>query len=223
MWDVDAIVFDAVGTLLHPEPSAAEAYARVGKQHGSRYPVEKIRAGFRAAFAREEEEDGRTSLRTSEAREIRRWRNIVAAVLDDVANREACFQDLFEHFARPAAWRCDPAAGSVLTDLARGGLALGVASNFDQRLRHVVAGFPELQPIEGQLVISSEVGWRKPAPEFFAVLCERLGLRPARVLLVGDDVRNDYEGARAAGLQAVLLDPGGTAAIPYVRSLRELL
>lgn len=224
MSDVAAIIFDAVGTLLHPEPSAAEAYAIVGRRHGSRHAVETIRAGFRAAFAREEEEDRRTNLRTSEPREVQRWHDIVATVLDDVADPKACFQDLFEHFARPAAWRCDPEASVVFVELARRGVALGMASNFDQRLRSVVKGFPELRPIEEQIVISSEVGWRKPAPEFFAALCERLSLPPDRVLLVGDDWQNDYEGARRAGLQSVLFDPAGRRGeTRRVGSLRELL
>jgi putative hydrolase of the HAD superfamily len=223
VFDVDAIVFDAVGTLLHPDPPAAEAYVIVGARHGSRHPVEKIRAGFRAAFAREEAEDSRTNLRTSEAREVQRWRNIVTAVLDDVADPEACFQDLFEHFARPEAWRCDADAGAVLPELARRGMMLGVASNFDQRLRRVMAGFPELRALADRLVISSEVGWRKPAPEFFATVCERFGLPPKRVLLVGDDLRNDYEGAHAAGLKAVLLAPDAAPGVTHVRGLRDLL
>jgi putative hydrolase of the HAD superfamily len=33
--------------------------------------------------------------------------------------------------------------------------------------------------------------------------------RPSEIVLVGDDVENDYEGARAAGLRAILFDPDG--------------
>ena len=144
MRDVAAIVFDAVGTLLHPEPSAPEAYAIVGRRYGSRHDVETIRAGFRAAFARQEEEDRRTDLRTSEPREAQRWRDIVTAVLDDLADPDACFEELFGHFAKPEAWRCDTEAGDVLAELSRRGVSLGMASNFDRRLRCVVKGFPEL-------------------------------------------------------------------------------
>jgi putative hydrolase of the HAD superfamily len=222
--DVAAIVFDAVGTLLHPEPAAADVYAIVGKRHGSRQDVDTIRTGFRAAFAREEEVDRRTGLRTSEVREVQRWRSIVAAVLEDVANPEACFQDLYDHFAQPQAWRCDTEAGAVLAELARRGVSLGIASNFDQRLRRVVAGFPELSPVEKNLIISSEVGWRKPAPSFFAALCDHFRLPPERVLLVGDDRQNDYEGALVAGLQAVLLDPNaGEAETQRLQRLGALL
>jgi FMN phosphatase YigB (HAD superfamily) len=47
----------------------------------------------------------------------------------------------------------------------------------------------------------------------------------AEVLLVGDDRVNDYEGARAAGLRAVLVDPtrGNTGAPDVIGNLNELL
>jgi putative hydrolase of the HAD superfamily len=83
-----------------------------------------------------------------------------------------------------------------------------MASNYDARLRSVAAGLPELRPLR-HLVISSEVGWRKPAPEFFAALCERTGLAPGAILFVGDDPANDYDGATAAGLRAVLVGEEG--------------
>src|SRR5438105_3948472 len=96
---VDAVFFDAVGTLIHPEPSAALAYAQIGQRHGSALSAELVRQRFAAAFAHEEAADLAAGLRTSEDRERRRWRTIVAAVLDDVADAEACFAALYEHFA----------------------------------------------------------------------------------------------------------------------------
>ena len=46
----------------------------------------------------------------------------------------------------------------------------------------------------------------KPQPEIFLRTCRRLGVAPAEALHVGDSLREDYEGARAAGLRALLLD-----------------
>ena len=37
---IEAVVFDAVGTLLHPEPSAVEVYAEVGRRQGTRHTAE---------------------------------------------------------------------------------------------------------------------------------------------------------------------------------------
>jgi putative hydrolase of the HAD superfamily len=216
-----AVAFDAVGTLIHPEPSAAEVYAAVGRRHGSRLTVEEIRPRFAVAFTQQEAADQAGGLRTSEAREIRRWREIVAAVLDDVADKGACFQELYQHFARPDAWHVEPEAAAVLETLARRGRALALASNYDYRLRSVALGLPELRAAR-TLVISSEVGWRKPAPEFFAAVSSALRLPAERILFVGDDRANDFDGARAAGMRAVLFDPRGEVA-GSVASLTELL
>jgi putative hydrolase of the HAD superfamily len=203
---VRVVAFDAVGTLIHPEPPATAVYAAVGARFGSRRTVAEIAERFRTAFRREEDWDRQHGWRTSEAREHERWRRIVAAVLDDVADAAGCFRELFDHFARPDAWRCGPEVGPVLTALAGHGLHLVIASNYDQRLRTVAAGLPDLGSIE-RIVISSEVRWRKPAPEFFRALMDGLGCAPAEVLHVGDDPVNDYDGACAAGLRAVVVGP----------------
>jgi putative hydrolase of the HAD superfamily len=82
----------------------------------------------------------------------------------------------------------------------------------------VVAGLPALNPLS-DLVISSEVGWRKPAPAFFDELMRRVEARASQILFVGDDLVNDYEGARAAGMEAILCD---SAAPPTSNSSRVL-
>jgi putative hydrolase of the HAD superfamily len=221
---IRAVYFDAVGTLLHPEPPAAEVYADVAGRYGSGLSLPTIARRFTEAFRREEAVDRAHGLRTSEAREVLRWRQIVAAVLDDVADAEAGFADLYRHFGRPEAWRCDPQAAPLLQHLAAQGYLLGMASNFDQRLWSVVAGKPELHLL-ARVVISSEVGWRKPAPEFFAALCRSAGVSAPEALYVGDDPANDYHAAEAFGLRGVLLDREGrqgTAGMVRIKQLADL-
>jgi putative hydrolase of the HAD superfamily len=210
---IHAVFLDAVGTLIHPEPPAPTVYAAAARRFGSRLGLPEIAARFAAAFRRQEALDRAAGLRTSEEREVARWRAIVAEVLDDMSDPERCFQDLYAHFAGAAAWRCEPGTREVLATLAGRGYELGIASNFDHRLRGIAAELPELRPVP-HLVISSEVGWRKPAPAFFAAVCTAAGRNPAEVLFVGDDFANDYEGARAAGLRALLLDPRGRCSLP---------
>jgi putative hydrolase of the HAD superfamily len=198
------VFFDAVGTLLHPEPPAPLVYATLGRRFGTRLDEATLALRFRAAFRRQEEADYANGLRTDEEREIARWRAIVAEVLDDVPEGETCFQELYAHFARADSWRCDPDAAEVLPELVRRGHVLGLASNFDRRLRALVETLPALSAIR-HLVISSEIGWRKPAREFFATICQQAAVAPAQILHVGDHPLNDYGGALAAGMQAVLL------------------
>jgi putative hydrolase of the HAD superfamily len=203
---VRSVAFDAVGTLITPDPSVHEVYEAVGRRHGSRLTADVICRRLGTAFSVEEERDRSAVWRTDPAREVDRWRRIVATVLHDVADPESCFRELWDHFARPAAWRCLPDVDSVLAALQRRSLTLALASNFDSRLRTVAAGLPDLWPI-GKVVVSAEVGWRKPAAGYFAALVRALDCPPGKVLLVGDDFENDYVGATAAGLRAVLLEP----------------
>jgi putative hydrolase of the HAD superfamily len=222
---IRAVFFDAVGTLLHPDPAAATVYAQTGRRFGSRLDPATIPGRFRDAFRRQEDRDRAAGYATDEAREVARWRAIVAEVLDDVADPEGCFQALYHHFARPDAWRLDTDAAAVLPALAAHGYVLGIASNFDHRLRGLVEALPGLRPVR-HLVISAEVGWRKPAPQFFSHLCEHAGLAPGQVLHVGDDLVNDYDGARASGLEALLLDPRRREPVPdgaRIASLADLL
>lgn len=221
---VRAVVFDAVGTLIHPEPAAGVVYAQVGSRFGSHYDAAKIQNRFAAAFHRQEDIDRAAGLRTDEAREVARWRAIVAEVLYDVGDAEACFHHLYEHFARPAAWRTDPDARATLSVLTARGYQLGIASNFDDRLVGLVAANPVLQ-LARNVIVSAAVGWRKPAAEFFAAVGRELGMDSPSILFVGDDRDNDYDGARRAGMPAVLFDPRGRASadVRRIGRLSELL
>ncbi len=48
----------------------------------------------------------------------------------------------------------------------------------------------------------------KPAPAFFLSAAETLGMAPDQLLMVGDDIRGDVEGAQRAGLHALLVRTG---------------
>jgi putative hydrolase of the HAD superfamily len=222
---IQAIFFDAVGTLIHPDPPAAPTYWNIGRRHGTRYSIDEIGRRFTRAFAAEEEADRIDGWRTSEDRERRRWVRIVGSVLDDVNDPERCFQELYSHFSRPEAWRLEPEDSQVIQELQRSDYALGLASNYDRRLRTVLAGMPSLAAL-GMVVISSEVGWRKPAGEFFEAMCRQAALAPGQVAYIGDDPVNDFEGAKTAGLQAILLDRDGRHASfagACIRRLAELI
>ena len=219
---IRAVFFDAVGTLLFPRVPVARTYAEHACRYGAQVTEEQVRHAFREAFARQEQLDRTANWRTDEDRERARWKSIVTDVLTG-ADAGPCFAGLWDWFADPAAWAVHPEAGPVLGGLARRGLTLGLGSNFDSRLLPLVNYFPELGPVRGRCVVSSLVGWRKPAPEFFAALVAAAGCPPDQILYVGDDLKNDYGGARAAGLRAVLLDPdAGTATPDRIGNLRDL-
>ena len=109
------------------------------------------------------------------------------------------------------------------TVLRQRGYRLGIASNFDARLRRVVSGNTTISALE-QIFVSSEIGYVKPDPRFFAAVQQRLGAAPEQIMLVGDDELNDIAGAAAAGWRNVLLSRDARCNLPgAIRSLRELL
>lgn len=205
------VLFDAVGTLLRPEPAVAEAYAAAGHNFGSRLTRAEIKIRFGAVFAAEKNADLRDNAgRTDEPLERERWRAIVGAVFDDVpaARHDALFTELWHHFARPTSWRTFDDVAPVLTRLTAVGHPLSIGSNFDGRLPAIAASLvPEISP--ERVFVSSFLGFRKPAAEFFRACKQRLaeqGFATDSITLVGDDIDEDFRGAQAAGWNAILLD-----------------
>jgi putative hydrolase of the HAD superfamily len=225
MTRIRGILLDAVGTLIDPDPPVSVAYAQAASRQGVELDVSVVHHRFRRAFRMSEAEDLRGPLATDEEGEIRRWRWIVHQVLPELPDLERGFVELWDHFARPESWRLFPDVGPTLEHLQEAGLPVRIASNFDGRLRAIVLGFPELSPWSDALVVSSEVGWRKPHPRFYLTACERLRLAPAEVLCLGDDPENDLQGPRRVGMPAVLIDRDGDVSgdLPRLSSLTELV
>jgi putative hydrolase of the HAD superfamily len=221
--DIRAVFFDAVGTLLFPHVPVCRTYAECAGRHGAAVTEEELRVPFREAFARQEKRDAHDEWRTDEDRERMRWRAIVEDVLPGV-HADSCFSELWSWFSTTGAWTLNPDAAGVIRDLASRGITIGMASNFDARLAGLVQSFPELSPMRDRCVISSLVGWRKPARQFFHAMIGAAGCEPRQILYVGDDLRNDIHGATAAGLRALLFDPDGRSdGGPRIRTLRDLL
>lgn len=122
--------------------------------------------------------------------------------------------------ARDAALTVYPDVPDALDALAALGLTMIAASNGNVGLDRVGIG----RHISATHY-AHEVGAQKPDPRFYTLAIERFGLDPARVLVVGDRVENDYEPARVAGLHAVLLDRRGAVAdeaVVRIAALTEL-
>jgi putative hydrolase of the HAD superfamily len=220
---VKAVVFDAVGTLLHADPPVADVYHLAGWQHGSQLTRDEVGRRMRAAFAASETGEGLIRQATSEPLEHERWRRIVTTVFEDVPDAgESLFRMLWRHFAQPEHWRLFDDAAAVLDELATRGLRLAIASNFDRRLHAICRAWPPLRRCE-RCFVSSEVGFPKPDRRLFTAIERELGLPPEELLLVGDDWTNDIEGARAAGWRAVWLQRKTGPRQEGIQSLTQLL
>ncbi|MGH7878763.1 MAG: HAD family hydrolase, partial [Candidatus Binataceae bacterium] len=91
---------------------------------------------------------------------------------------------------------------------------LGLLSNFDdaQCGREVLADTGVADLFEA-VVISAEVGLRKPDPRIFEHLRAMLGVAPGDILFVGDTPRDDVLGASAAGMRTAWISKGA-ASVP---------
>jgi HAD superfamily hydrolase (TIGR01549 family) len=104
----------------------------------------------------------------------------------------------------------DPDAVPVLQALSEHYI-LALVSNFDHPPHiHAVLKESALNHWFKSIVISGEVGVKKPSPGILLIAAHATGLRPDKVAYVGDS-REDMESARAAAMFGVWLENGGEA------------
>jgi len=120
-------------------------------------------------------------------------------------------------------FRVYPDAPPALRALRGHGVRLVVVSNWDCSLPEWLERSGLTGVVDGA-VSSAVTGYAKPAPEIFHAALEVAGVAPEQALHVGDSVASDVDGARAAGVRAVLIARGGGApeGVETIRSLREL-
>ncbi len=119
-----------------------------------------------------------------------------------------------------------------LRALVEAGVPVAIISNSDgtveERLRTL--GICQVGPGSGvcvrAVIDSGSVGIAKPDPRIFELGLQASGLSPDRTVYVGDSVRIDVEGARAAGIRPLHFDPFGLCPSEDhedISSLREVV
>eukprot|EP00877_Chromochloris_zofingiensis_P012316 jgi/Chrzof1/7338/Cz02g20060.t1 len=129
------------------------------------------------------------------------WRFIVQQSTG--SDNQALFEEVYNYYRSPQAWRLAPNAVPALQRMRSAGLKLAVVSNFDSRLRPILAALGVAHLFDA-MAISSEVGAEKPNPVIFEAALKQLHVSSREVIHVGDDRRNDVWGARDAGIAAWL-------------------
>jgi HAD superfamily hydrolase (TIGR01509 family) len=199
----DAVVFDVGGTLIgfvDSEPFRqflVDAGLPAGQEEGRRL-YERFLSVIRA------ERDRAQGVGASDAALEAFWRSVFALVwpgqpdLADEMNRR---------FRGNRFDRLLPDVRPTLDALHAAGLRLGVVSNFTGGLEALLTQLGVRDDFEF-VITSAHVGLAKPDPRIFDLAVRRLGLPRHRLLYVGDHFGDDIQGARAAGLDAVLIDHG---------------
>jgi putative hydrolase of the HAD superfamily len=142
---------------------------------------------------------------------------VPAARMEEVS---ACLQRL--HHERNLWCRTADGTREALDRLRSAGLGLGVVSNSDGRVEEALEA-AGLRDRFGVVLDSSRVGVEKPDPAIFRAALAALGVRPEEALYVGDLYEVDVVGARAAGMEAVLLGPAGGPARADCRRFASLV
>ena len=204
---IRAVFFDAGATLVHPDPPVEEIYARELSADGCAPAPEHLARALGLAWEeiRRENAPNRYGGVRGEEGFWRAFLGRVRSFLDGGAVSEAAFSRLARHFRDPASWAVYPDVPGALDALAARGLALAVVSNWDSHLPRLLEALGLASRFSALLVSGiEETG--KPDSEIFHRACARVNVTPAEALHVGDSLAEDYEGARAAGLSALLLD-----------------
>jgi putative hydrolase of the HAD superfamily len=204
---IRVVTFDAAGTLIRLLRPPGFVYAEVAQEFGCCLNGENVQNAFRTVwknFPPPDEFDGPIP---DDDRNW--WRALVAATIAEAGYSiepfDRYFASVYERFALPGVWEIFPDIPRVLAELQRLSVRLGVISNFDRRLYRILEGLNVRSAFE-HVVISSEVGARKPASRIFEVASRQFNVDPDEVLHIGDDSEADFEGARSAGFSALLLD-----------------
>ncbi|MFN2399514.1 MAG: HAD family hydrolase [Gemmatimonadaceae bacterium] len=93
----------------------------------------------------------------------------------------------------------------TLSALKTSALRMGLISNWHGGLGYFCEELG-IAPYFDAVVSSAEVGCEKPDPRIFREALTRLGTSPGQTLHVGDSIDDDFRGAKAAGLDSLLID-----------------
>lgn len=123
-----------------------------------------------------------------------------------------------------------PGCLQLLVDLRRNSIRLGLITNGESAMQRRKIAAIGVAPLLDAIVISSEVGFRKPDPRIFSLALERLGCAPHDAWFVGDHPDQDIRGAAAAGLRSFWIKTGAFSttdvpglSIESVASLRSYI
>jgi len=197
----DAILFDAGNTLVHLD------HARVAAIAGQGLDEAAVWHGDRAVRT------NAVLLAQLPTGHLDSWRSymefaLAAAGLPDDQASNAAARVFHAHLQRNL-WRRVPAdVAPTLRHLRAAGYKLGVVSNAEGTVEALLRDVG-LASLLDFIIDSHVVGIEKPDPRIFALALEHTGTAPRRTLYVGDVYAVDVVGARAAGLDAALLDSFG--------------
>ncbi|MFN0006495.1 MAG: HAD-IA family hydrolase [Planctomycetota bacterium] len=199
---LQAVFFDAGNTLLYEKPSRFEIYAQAARRRG----LDIASEGMRDLMVRAHQElpreiDG--AYRYSEVWFSSYIRKIFHQELG-LSSRDLAgvSEELFARFSDPSTFALFPGTIELLEGLRRRGLAVGIISNWSQRLPGILDRMGVSARVDFVLASAIE-RVEKPAEEIFRRACARAQVEARDALHAGDHLEKDIAGALRAGLRAI--------------------
>lgn len=208
---IRAVFFDAGNTLLRM--NYADIASELGRHGVSATPEAVQRAEWQARVRLDEDVFARSFPDVStESRSIAgRYVGLLLEALGVTdAGVVAALAEWRRGYNPPVGlWNtADPHAAAALHLVRGAGLRAGVISNSNGSVRSILQTLGLASHLDFVLD-SFEVGVEKPDPRIFTLAIERAGVVPGEAVYIGDLYTVDVRGARATGMDAILLDPGG--------------
>jgi FMN phosphatase YigB (HAD superfamily) len=149
------------------------------------------REQFAGAFAEAE-----PSFQTGAMSEAEFWQRVCGRLGAPLPTESSLWGNALRHAYRPR-----PELFSLVSQLRSQGIAVAILSNTE--LPALELYHERHEGLFDQVILSCLEGTRKPFGEIYLLTAERLGVQPAELLFV-DDREENVEGARRAGLCAIL-------------------
>lgn len=207
MSPIRLITFDVTNTIIRVLGSVGQSYAKVAAIYGKNVDPDSLDKTFRTSFKQNMKLYPNFGVH-NDLTPFKWWTNVViesfkSAGCDD-KGLEQIAQHLYVLFATQKGWEVLPGATDILTLLKQRGIQLGVVSNFDDRLERILTQLSLMHYFDF-VIASSVVKVAKPDAEIFKMALKTADVKPEEVIHVGDNIDTDYKGAKAAGLNSVLL------------------
>jgi putative hydrolase of the HAD superfamily len=220
-----AVFFDVGNTLLFPHPSVAEVCREILAEAGHTHDLSAVEPLMPLVDAYYEDRyRADDTFWTSEEETSSVWVGMYSLLcrrLGIYEDAESIARRVYDAFGDPARWRAYGDVAPAMQRLRARGVAVGIVSNWDRRLKDLISGVG-LGELVSTIVCSAEVGLHKPDPRIFELACKRLAVAPAEAAHVGDHYYSDIIGAEVAGLRPVLLDRKGVEIPPGVDAIGTL-
>lgn len=210
---IEAVTFDAGGTLIEPWPSVGEVYASVAREFGIDCSAARLNAQFANAWTT------RTGFKYSRDE----WHDVVRHSFLGISEVSAqLFDAIYDRFAHSDAWLIYDDVIPTLQTLDSMGVKLAVISNWDDRLIPLLEKLG-LATYFDHIIVSAVHGAHKPDVAIFQHAAAKLSVPINRLLHVGDSLREDVTGATLAGASTLRIRRSGAEHPLDIQSLNRLL